>query len=61
MADAADNADSQIEAERMRAVAFRKPVPTHCECGEPCAVLPNGARSKYCDDCLSDFQAARND
>lgn len=60
MADIADAADDHIEAERMRALAYRKPVPTKCECGEPCAILPNGARAKYCDSCLSEYTGAGN-
>ncbi len=59
MADIADNAADFIAADLARALAVRKPVPTICECGEPCAVLPNGARARFCDDCLVAFQEAR--
>jgi len=60
MPDIADTADDHIEAERMRAIAYRKTVPTRCECGEPCAVLPNGARARFCSDCLAEYQGAGN-
>lgn len=60
MADIADAANDHIEAELARSLTFRKPVPTTCECGEPCVVLPNGVRARFCDDCLADFQGARN-
>ena len=59
MADLADDAQTQIDAERDRAQRYRKPVPTVCECGEPCAVLSNGATARFCADCLADFQAAK--
>lgn len=55
MPDIADAADDHIEAERMRAIAYRKPVPTNCECGEPCAVLPNGVRARFCDEHLAEW------
>ena len=57
--DICDAAQDIIEANTARAVAFRKPVPTTCEdCDEPCAVLPNGARARFCETCLMAFQAA---
>jgi hypothetical protein len=54
MPDLADRAEEQIEAERERALRVRKPAPTMCQdCGErPCAILPNGARARYCFECL---------
>jgi hypothetical protein len=60
MADDVDNAQRHIDAELSAALAVRKPVPTRCECGEPCVVLPNGARARFCPDCLTDFQGAGN-
>jgi len=48
MADDVDNAQRHIDAELSAALAVRKPVPTRCECGEPCVVLPNGARARFC-------------
>lgn len=56
MADIADAANDHIEAELARSIAYRKPVPTTCECGEPCAVLTNGARARFCEDCLEEFR-----
>lgn len=60
MSDIADLADDFIAADLDRALRVRKPVPTICECGEPCAVLPNGARARFCPDCLTAFQGARH-
>jgi hypothetical protein len=60
MPDIADSADDFIAEDLARALRLRKPVPTTCECGEPCAVLPNGARARFCDDCLAAFQGAGN-
>jgi len=60
MADIVDNANEYVQREIDRAVSFRKSVPTRCECGEPCVVLPNGARARYCADCLAEFQGAGN-
>lgn len=58
MSDVADDANDHIERELSAALKHRKPVPTRCECGEPCAVLPNGARARFCDECLAEYQAA---
>lgn len=58
MADEADRADECAEQHLAFALSVRKPVPTKCECGEPCAVLPNGARARFCDECLVEFQGA---
>ncbi len=58
--DICDAAQDIIDANTARAVAFRKPVPTTCEeCSEPCAVLPNGARARYCPECLTEFVVSK--
>lgn len=33
--------------------------PTKCECGKPCMVLTNGARSQFCEECYADLIGAR--
>lgn len=61
MADDADRADECAEQHLAFALSVRKPVPTTRECGEPCAVLPNGARAKYCNTCLCEYIGAENE
>lgn len=29
------------------------------DCGEPCAVLPNGARARYCESCLVEYMGEK--
>ena len=60
MSDIADRADEVIEQATARALTFRKPVPTVCECGEPCYVIPtNGATSRFCRECYDAEMEAR--
>ena len=60
MADEADRAQEIIDTAMRSAIAYRKPVSTKCEeCGDATTVLPNGARARFCDDCLAEFQEAR--
>ena len=61
MADEIDLANDRAEQDLALALSVRKPVPTRCECGDPCAVLPNGARARFCDDCLVEYKGAGND
>lgn len=57
MADVCDQSDDFIADDLARALTVRKQVPTQCEdCGEPCAVLPNGARARWCLNCMAEFQ-----
>lgn len=58
MADEADMAQESIELAMRCSLAYRKPVSTKCEeCGDAATVLPNGARARFCDECLVEFQA----
>lgn len=57
--DIADQADDVIAMNLAQSVAYRKPVSTTREdCDEPCAILPNGARARFCYHHLVEFQAA---
>ncbi len=61
MADEIDRANERAEQDLALALSVRKPVPKFCEdCDEPCAVLPNGARARFCDAHLADFMGASN-
>ena len=55
--DILDAAQLIEESERARVVAnYKKHVPDDCECGEPVTILSNGARCRFCADCLADWQ-----
>lgn len=57
--DDADHADPVIAHNLAMALAVRKPVPTRCEdCDEPCAVLPNGVRARWCHEHLAEFMGS---
>jgi hypothetical protein len=57
--DEDDRVQEVIEIGLRSSIAYRKPVSTKCEeCGDAATVLPNGARSRFCDACLAQFQEA---
>lgn len=60
MVDEVDRANESAERDLAIALTVRKQVPTICECGEPCAVLPNGARARFCYECLAVWQGAQH-
>jgi hypothetical protein len=60
MSDRIDRAQERAEQHLAHALRYRKPVSTRCEaCGDAVAVLPNGARARFCDDHLTEFLAER--
>jgi hypothetical protein len=56
MADEADNAQESIELAMRHSLAYRRPIATKCECGEPSMVTQSG-RARFCEPHLADFQA----
>ena len=58
MSDSIDRAQERAEQNLADALRVRKPVSQRCEeCGEAAAVLPNGARARFCDEHLTVFLA----
>lgn len=62
MSDEIDAAQAREQQDRDAAMGYRKPADSPmCEfCEEhPRAVLPNGARARWCDRCLPEMQGAQ--
>ena len=60
MTDLVDRAQDQADRHLADALMVRKPVPTKCErCSRTVMTLPNGARCRFCEDCLADYEDER--
>lgn len=60
MTDSIERGQDREQLDREFALKQRKPVSLRCEdCGQPVAVLPNGARARFCDEHLAIFIADR--
>lgn len=55
--DDIDRAQDRTDRDLALALMVRRPVPTKCErCDHKVMTLANGARARFYEDCLADFE-----